>query len=112
MFAEGSEGLRCLEEESREGDVPAVPLSLDGSFKGREEHLLYRLRNYLQVVESYDFIVTVMAVALAIYWTKAKIRQWQLEAVLRKIWEKRDKGIRCRRIRKNTPQPTAEIERV
>jgi hypothetical protein len=64
------------------------------------------------VVESYDFIITVIAVGLAIYWTKAKIRQWRLEAVLRRIWEKRDRGIRCRRIQKTTPEPTAEVDRI
>jgi hypothetical protein len=101
-----------MEEESREGAVPRVSTVPPRFIKGREEHLLHRLRNYLQVVESYDFIVTVMAVALAIYWTKAKIRQWRLEAVLRRIWEKRDREIRCRRIRKNTPQPTAEVDRI
>ncbi len=73
---------------------------------------MHRLRNYLQVVGSYDFIVTVITVTFSIYWTKAKIRQWRLEAVLRRIWERRDREIRCRRIQKNTPQPTAEIERV
>lgn len=68
-----------------------------------------RLKGYLQVAGSYDFIVTVIAAALAIYWTRAKMRQWRLEAVLRRIWEKRDREIRFRRFRKTPQEPTVEI---
>jgi len=71
--------------------------------------VLERLRNYLQVAESYDFIVTVIALGLAIYWTKAKIRQWRLESVLRRVWEKRDIGIRFRMVQKTNQESTSEL---
>lgn len=84
-------------------------MTLKDSRGGKEQPVLDRLRNYLQVAQGYDFIMTVIAVGLAIYWVKAKIRQWRLEAVLRRIWEKRDKEIRFRRVQKTNQEPASEL---
>ncbi len=55
---------------------------------------------YLNVVPNYNFIVTVVAIAMAIYWRTAKVRQLRLESLFRKMWERRNQGIRYRRARK------------
>ena len=55
---------------------------------------------YLNVVPSYDFIMTVIAVAMAVYWRAAKARQSRLESLFRKMWERRNQEIRWRRTRK------------
>lgn len=38
----------------------------------------------LRVVPQYNFIVTVIAVAISIYWALAKLRQWRLEGIRRR----------------------------
>ncbi len=55
---------------------------------------------YLNVVPNYNFIVTVFALAMAIYWRAAKVKQLRLESLFRKMWEKRNQGIRYRRTQK------------
>jgi hypothetical protein len=99
-------GERKAEKEpSRE-----FPGDLNGSLRGgKGEPMFDRLKCYLLVVENYDFIVTVIAVALTIYWTRAKIRQWRLETILRKIWQKRDKDIRYKKLQKINQDQRGEI---
>ena len=58
------------------------------------------LLDYLSVVPNYNFIVTVIAIAMARNWLGAKNRQWRLEALLRRVWEKRNKEIRYKKIQK------------
>jgi len=68
----------------------------------REEPMLDCLLDYLRVVPNYNFIVTVIAIAMVIYWLGAKNRQWRLEGLLRRVWEKRNKEIRYKKIQKGT----------
>ncbi len=58
------------------------------------------LLDYLRVVPNYNFIVTMIAIAMVISWLGAKNRQWRLEGLLRRVWEKRNKEIRYKKIQK------------
>lgn len=60
------------------------------------------LADYLRVVPRYDFIITVIAIAMTIYWMGAKIRQWRLEFIVRRMWRKKNKEIRSRKLQKET----------
>ncbi len=60
------------------------------------------LLDFLRVMVNYNFIVTVIVIAMSIYWLGAKIRQWRLEGILRRLWEKRNKEIRYKKIQKGT----------
>ncbi len=55
---------------------------------------------YLNVVPNYNFIVTVFALAMAIYWRAAKVKQLRLESLFRKMWERRNQDIRYRKTQK------------
>ncbi len=55
---------------------------------------------YLNVVPNYNFMITVVAIAMAIYWRAAKFKQLRLESLFRKMWERRNQGIRYRRAQK------------
>jgi hypothetical protein len=68
----------------------------------REEPMLDCLLDYLRVVPNYNFIVTAIAIAMFIRWLGAKNRQWRLEGLLRRVWEKRNKEIRYKKIQKGT----------
>jgi len=71
---------------------------MDHRAREGKESVLGCLLDYLRVVPSYSFIVTVIAIAMAINWVGAKIRQWRLEGLLRRLWEKRNLEIRKRKI--------------
>ena len=64
--------------------------------------MLDRVLDYFRVVPNYNFIVTGIAIAMAIYWLGAKSRQRRLEGILRRLWEKRNKEIRYKKIQKGT----------
>lgn len=54
------------------------------------------------MIPNYNFIVTGIAIAMGIYWLDAKIKQWRLESILRKMWERKNKDIRYKKIQKGT----------
>ena len=58
--------------------------------------------DYFRVVPNYNFIVTAIAIAMAIYWLGAKCRQRRLEDIIRRLCEKRNKEIRYKKIQKGT----------
>jgi hypothetical protein len=65
----------------------------------------------LRVVPQYNFIVTVIAAAMSIYWGLAKLRQWRLEGIIQKLWDRRNKEIRFKKTRTGTRDAGAnEIE--
>jgi uncharacterized oligopeptide transporter (OPT) family protein len=51
----------------------------------------------LRVVPNYSFIVSVIAVAMSIYWSLAKLRQWRLAGIIQKLWDRRNKEIRFKK---------------
>lgn len=62
------------------------------------------LAEYVRVVTRYDFIVSVIAVAMTVHWVGAKLRQWRLEEILRRMWEKRNQEMRSRKLQKDTQE--------
>ncbi len=62
----------------------------------------------LRVVPHYNFIVSVIAVAIIIYWGLAKLRQWRLEASIQRLWDRRNRKIRFRKTVRRTRDTRAE----
>jgi hypothetical protein len=70
----------------------------------KEEPMFDNLAEYVSVVTRYDFIVSVIAVAMMVYWIGAKLRQWRLEEILRRMWEKRNQEMRSKKLQKDTQE--------
>ena len=51
------------------------------------------------------------AVAMSIHWGLAKLRQWRLEAIIQRLWDRRNREIRFRKTQRGARETrTNEID--